>query len=205
MALKRAKWSLEARRAHAAVIRQKRHPHVSDAQYLERLKSLCIMDANGCWLYQGFLRHNGYGCISYRCKNWVTHRLAYHLTKGEIPKGMDVCHTCDVRNCCNPEHLWVGTRQDNMIDMSKKKRHPQQAKTHCFRGHEFTPENTYWAKHIKTFLRSCKICARARGRIKAGWPEDLAYSAGVVPHGFKIGAGKWQRRPRSESKEGSSP
>jgi hypothetical protein len=63
-----------------------------------------------------------YGSVSYNGKVWQTHRLAYTLTKGEIPPGMYVCHTCDRPRCCNPEHLFLGTQDDNMKDMVSKGR-----------------------------------------------------------------------------------
>ena len=50
------------------------------------------------------------------------HRAAYMLFVGEIPEGKQVCHTCDVKNCVNTDHLFVGTQQDNMLDMHKKGR-----------------------------------------------------------------------------------
>lgn len=52
-----------------------------------------------------------------------THRIAYLLTYGSIPKGKHILHSCDNRKCCNPAHLSVGSQKDNMQDMLKKGRH----------------------------------------------------------------------------------
>lgn len=81
-----------------------------------------ILKTDTCWLWQGSTSR-GYGKISIKGRNISVHKISYELFKGPIPKGLDVCHTCDIKNCVNPKHLWLGTRQENMIDCVSKGRH----------------------------------------------------------------------------------
>lgn len=87
----------------------------------ERFFKFVRKDKLGCWLWTGFLYRNGYGEFYLKGKQ-LAHRAAYSLFCGLIPEGMFVCHTCDVRNCVNPDHLWLGTVKDNQQDMSLKGR-----------------------------------------------------------------------------------
>ena len=75
---------------------------------------------NECWIY-GI--GNNYGDILINGKKIKAHRFSYELHKGKIPKGMNVCHTCDIPACVNPNHLWIGTQKDNMQDKIKKGRY----------------------------------------------------------------------------------
>jgi hypothetical protein len=76
---------------------------------------------SGCWLWNGALRSSGYGAAFLAGKAVGAHRAAWTLFRGEIPEGMFVCHKCDVKSCANPEHLFLGTHDDNMRDCAAKR------------------------------------------------------------------------------------
>lgn len=79
----------------------------------------------GCWLWQGTLNEDGYGLISNGERNEGAHRVAWKLTHGPIPQGMQVLHNCpggDQPACVNPAHLWLGNQADNMADCKRKNR-----------------------------------------------------------------------------------
>lgn len=156
-------------------------PHLTDADYLARLKSKLKETPRGCWEIQGFRHKEGYGAMSYRNRQIRAHKLMWMLAVGPIPDGICVLHRCDNPPCCNPAHLWLGTRGDNLRDMAKKGRHQEQQKTHCPRKHPYEGANLGYQPNG---ARVCKTCTRARHRIKAGWPEHLAYSHPRVPAGY---------------------
>lgn len=94
----------------------------------ERLKkNMRVNPVSGCWEWQGCKR-SGYGHTIVGSRTDGTrhseraHRLAYMVWNGEIPRGYDVCHKCDNPACINPNHLFVGTRQDNVDDRERKGR-----------------------------------------------------------------------------------
>lgn len=75
-----------------------------------------------CWDWRRGQHAGGYGRFRLENKTVSAHRHAYAVTKGAIPEGMDVCHTCDRPVCCNPGHLFIGTTADNMRDCAIKGR-----------------------------------------------------------------------------------
>lgn len=94
----------------------------------DRLKSMIVINpVSGCWEWQGAKR-NGYGRTIIGSRKDGTrrtisaHRLSYEVWNGNIPDGYEVCHKCDNPACINPDHLFVGTRQDNIDDRERKGR-----------------------------------------------------------------------------------
>jgi hypothetical protein len=81
-----------------------------------------VQKTEGCWIWIGYLDKAGYGRIQRGKRNLAAHRLSFELHFGSIPDGLCVCHRCDNPACVHPDHLFLGTHQDNMEDSRKKGR-----------------------------------------------------------------------------------
>lgn len=124
---------------------------------------------SGCWIWtgakSGFHKPGipRYGSTYFMGKQIRVHRAMYALANGIDARfsGGDVCHSCDNPSCVNPNHLFLASHKDNMLDASEKGRIKNQntAKTHCKRGHEFSVENTLVGS---TGYRECRMCKRAK-------------------------------------------
>lgn len=104
-----------------------------------------ILKKKDCWEWLGSVTVGGYGETNYKGRHINAHRLAWMVYKGEVPDGLLVLHKCDVRTCCNPRHLFLGTPQDNMDDMMRKGRH------NILKGHECP-----WAKFTDDQIREIR-------------------------------------------------
>lgn len=105
-----------------------------------------------CVLWDGFVRYDGYGMTRRDGKRLYAHRVAYEDRHGPIPAGMTVDHLCFNPTCVNPEHLRLLTMLENAANQRKR------LNTHCRKGHEWTPENTYIRP--SNGHRGCRTCNR---------------------------------------------
>lgn len=79
---------------------------------------------DACWIWTGAVSRTGYGNAwdGTLRKQFGSHRLAWVLANGKVPDGLCVCHKCDVRACCNPSHMFLGSQLDNVVDRERKGR-----------------------------------------------------------------------------------
>lgn len=78
---------------------------------LPKSLSKWIKSSGGCLIWTGLKNRNGYGRVKFRGRWYFTHRLVYTITRGEIPKGWVIHHTCFHHSCCRPAHLRAMTRK----------------------------------------------------------------------------------------------
>lgn len=122
-----------------------------------------------CWDWIGATVSGGYGCLMVRAQHRVSlaHRIAWEMFKGPIPAGLVVCHTCDRPQCVNPEHLFLGTNHENILDSVRKGRHKHHVtplKSHCLRGHPLSGDNLYIRRNG---ARNCRACHRLFSTIRS--------------------------------------
>jgi hypothetical protein len=133
-------------------------------KYRERFEAKVMPEpTTGCHLWIGATTPAGYGALNLnRDGVKYAHRISFELHHGPIPPGMDICHRCDTPACVNPEHLFAGTRLDNVRDMHAKGRQAIPPRpSHCVNGHALTPDNIHLRKDGR---RNCRTCDNDRCR-----------------------------------------
>jgi hypothetical protein len=95
-------------------------PVLTAAQIARFWSRVAVRGPDDCWLWTGFSAR--YGRIKFNSQTHGAHVVARFIATGEWPNGLYTCHSCDVRLCCNPAHLWLGTILDNRQDCVQKER-----------------------------------------------------------------------------------
>lgn len=114
-------------------------------------EKVAIKGEDECWEWQASFMSSGYGNFRVSLADgWIgAHRMAYLLTKGEIPQGMHLDHLCKNTKCCNPKHLEVVTPDENAF---------RKRKEICKRGHLLVGDNIYTPPG--SARRLCRECRR---------------------------------------------
>lgn len=116
---------------------------------------------HGCWEWQGYVNHRGYGVVHYDRKRRAAHRTGYLLAVGPIPDGLVIDHLCRNTRCVNPNHLEPVTNVENVMRGMSPAAQAARA-TVCKNGHPFDDKNTHIAPG--SGKRRCRECHRARWR-----------------------------------------
>ncbi len=110
-----------------------------------------------CWLWNAVKHDCGYGRFFNNSKRLLAHRVSYEMQVGPIPEGFVIDHLCRTPACVNPKHLEAVTNRENVlrgIGPTAK----NASKTHCSKGHELTPENTY----TPPSYQNSRMCVKCR-------------------------------------------
>mgnify|MGYP002136427592 CR=1 FL=1 len=121
-----------------------------------------VQKTDGCWEWAGTKLPSGYGQLERADggKRMYAHRFSYLIHYGDFDRSLYVLHRCDNPSCVKPDHLFLGTARDNLLDASSKGRHYNTKKTHCPYGHEYSVDNPW----IHQGSRRCRECHNNRPR-----------------------------------------
>lgn len=131
--------------------------HINDSVKARFWANVPNRDPNQCWEWQGYVAPSGYGYMKIKCKPRRAHRISLVIAGQTPPPGYVADHTCRNKRCVNPSHLRFVTNRTNSIENSSGITAINAAKTHCKRGHEFTPANIL---PNKPGARVCLTCYR---------------------------------------------
>ncbi len=100
-----------------------------------------------CWEWICSKNDDGYGVFRHRGES-LSHRISYQLINGNIDIGDHILHKCDNPSCVNPDHLLVGSHQQNMHDKMSKGRSRMIGRASKFRGVTWRTDSKRWRAYV---------------------------------------------------------
>jgi hypothetical protein len=145
-------------------------------------KYVLVRPRTRCWIWSGNRYHNGYGQLAVNQRPVRAHRFAYEMFVGAIPDGLLVLHRCDRPACVNPDHLWLGTTDDNMRDMVQKGRSVRTMLGKRGPMHPSYGKPNTWTKQTEESKRLIGLASQGEGNPshKLTEPEVLAIRASTL-------------------------
>ena len=131
-----------------------------------------VNKTDSCWEWTGAKIPDGYGSIRFNGKPQGAHRVSWILNNGEVPNGLFVCHKCDNRLCVRPDHLFLATNRENILDAKSK-------------GRLATGERNGLRKHPESILRGSK---HGRSRVNEEQVEEIRSMYALGKSQKEIGA-----------------
>ena len=151
---------------------------------------------DGCWNWTASKRYKGYGAFCYYRDDGTlvqgrAHRYSWEIHNGDIPDGMFVLHSCDNPACVNPDHLFLGTNQDNVDDMMRKGRHrPKTRNTVCVESGKWKKGTSHWNYRLDdsviVAIRNDRLCGLSYSILSKKYGVNMSYV-------FRICTGKARR------------
>ncbi len=125
---------------------------------LQDMFDRCLVDQNGCWIWQGYVEKSGHIRVRNQGKRIGIHVFTYQLVYGPIPDGWEVHHKCITPSCCNPEHLMACSKRDHYDQHIGTHKSPSEFCKKC------GANDWYQSKSLKKQGRTCKPCQLKRQR-----------------------------------------
>jgi hypothetical protein len=134
-------------------------PRIPLSEKIER--SSVKIPESGCWIWMKSLNHGGYGktCLGKEL-TISAHRASYEAKYGKIPNGLMALHSCDVRSCVNPDHIFLGTQRENMEDKVLKNRQAHGEKHGMSKLKEDEAKEIKYSKEDTNILASKFNCSK---------------------------------------------
>ena len=146
-------------------------------------------DMSPCWLTTLSCASTGYGQISFQSKLWNTHRYSYYIHNNAQPleDKKHICHRCDNKLCCNPEHLYQGTAKENAKDtwdrgLKVKTAKPKKKINMPLHSASFKPGDHAGEKNVKAVLtreQAIEILKRHKAGLRYGELKKIAEEYGI--------------------------